>query len=339
MLKNLRRSLRNIFFISIFSLSGINAQIIFIPFENESSYQGAWNLSVEVPNYLAAYLRELHGIHVLSSSAATKLAQDRGFNVKVIPDFEAIQFIASEYNFRYALFGRIDKFNISRFLAGEPTLAGYEAYACHIEGTVQLFDIDKNEFIYTKSINEEVNDRGIGLTLLGKPTEEKEQFYGLDAMRFGGEEFNKTLVGLTMLNFAENLSADITRFDRNILKEDLDIKVKRIPADNALDDFHLNTEIKKGIILIYDISTGEAFINLGSFDEMKPGEEIGIYAEGDSLFDPVSNEFLGVSDKKISEMEIIEVRGERLSLAVVKRNREIVEKGMEVRKLTIKLRD
>lgn len=339
MLKNLKRNLKNIFFISILFTAGINAQIIFLPFENESSYQGAWNISVEIPNYLAAYSRELYEINVLSSSAAIKLALDRGFNVKDIPDFEAIQFIANEYNFRYALFGKINKFIISRFLAGEPTLAGYEAYSCLIDATIRIFDIEKNEFIYAENIIEEVNDRGFGLTLLGKPSKEKEQFYGLDAMRFGGEEFNKTIVGLTLFNFAEKLSNDINRFNKSILKDEKTVVIKKIPADEALDDFKLNTEVKKGIILTFDKSTGEAFINLGSFDDMKVGEEIGVYALADSLFDPVTNEFLGVSDKKISEMEIIEVRGERFSLAVVKRNRELVEQGMEVRKLTIRLRE
>ena len=59
----------------------------------------------------------------------------------------------------------------------------------------------------------------------------------------------------------------------------------------------------------------------------------------DSLFDPNTNEFLGLSDKIISTLEIVEIRGEKLSLAVVKNNRSQVNKGMEVRKLVLKTKE
>ena len=94
----------------------------------------------------------------------------------------------------------------------------------------------------------------------------------------------------------------------------------------------------KGQILTYDETTGEAFINLGSANGLKIGEELAVYSKVDSLFDPNTNEYLGLSDRKIANIEIIELRGGKLSLAVVKSNREKVSSGMEVRKLFIKKR-
>ena len=109
--------------------------------------------------------------------------------------------------------------------------------------------------------------------------------------------------------------------------------------DKTLDEFQLNVEIIKGQLLTYDETTGETFINLGSSSNINVGDELSVYAQADSLFDPITNEFLGLSDKSISTLEIIEIRGEKLSLAVIKNNREQVRKGMEVRKLVLKTKE
>jgi hypothetical protein len=62
---------------------------------------------------------------------------------------------------------------------------------------------------------------------------------------------------------------------------------------------------------------------------------LSVYAVGDSLFDPRTNTFIGVSDKKVGEIEIVEIRGERFSLGIIRSQIEEIKKGYQVRRITV----
>jgi len=335
----LKSCLKNIICISLFAFEAGNAQVLFTPFEDESSYKGKWELSFEIPNYIAAYLRELHSVTVLSSSAFKSLADKRTEDKALHSDFEFISNLAGSLGYKFVLTGKILEFNISRFTAGDPVVAGYEAYSCNIEINLQIYNINSNSTEYNGTVVGEINNRGLGLTLLGKPTDEKIQYLSLNEIKFGSEEFNETIVGQTMFALCQNFSDELTSSKNHLLSKISQNKIVSEIADKSLDDIKLNTEIKKGKILTYDKSTREAFINLGSANDLKVGEDLSVYSISDSLFDPTTNEFLGLSDKKISILEIIEVRGDKLSLAVVKSNFDEVAVGMEVRKLVLKRKE
>lgn len=334
----LKSFLKIILFINLLFITETKGQFLFVPFENNTNFKGAWNLNNDFPNYIAAYFREFEESRVLSASAFYSFAKDREENFN-INDLEFISQIAKDFEFQFIITGKIIEFSVSRFTAGDPTLAGYEAYACKIIAFINIYSLEKNEFVFNNKIESDVTSKSLGITLFGKPTEEKEQFFGLNTISFGGEEFAKTIVGETMEGFCDLLLTEIKIKDKEIFRNKKNPKIKPEPADVSLDDIKLNTEIIKGLILTYDEITGEAFINLGSGNNIKTGDELGIYTEADSLFDPTTNEFLGLSDSKISFLEIIEVRGNKLSLALIRENREKVKTGMEIRKLIIKKRD
>ncbi len=336
MSKNLKRFLLSIICISNIAAATTSAQMLFVPFKNESSYAGTWNLSTEIPDYIAAYLREFHTIDVLSSSVFNSLAFEISENEAEYDDLEFISNIAEKYGIRFVVMGSIKTFDITRFTAGEPILAGYESFSCEVECQIKIFNLVSNSMDYLDDINSKIANRGLGLTLFGKPTEEKLQFYSLNTIRFGGEEFSKTIVGETMFQFCENLAADIKYKSSEILKKEYHKKIKQDINDPKLDSIAIKSEVLKGIILTYDSSTGEAFINLGEEDGVRPGEEIYIYAKSDSLFDPVSNRFLGISEKRISSIEIVELRGGKLALGIVTENRQLITEGMEIRKIIFK---
>lgn len=336
MLMNLKSYLKNITSISLFLVGISNAQVLFVPLQNQTSYKGVWNISEDVPNYLAAYLREFYELNVLSSTSYQSLADEKTKDKSLQNDLEVIGEIAKKYGFQYAITGTIKTFDISRFTAGDPTVAGYESYSCNVEGILQIFDLSINALVFSGSVTGEISDRGLGITLLGKPTEEKEQYFNLNSIRFGSEEFGATIVGETMILFCENFVKELEQVSRNFFKDTKQLNVTVEVSDKTLDDITLNTEVLKGQILTYDETTGEAFINLGSSNGLKIGEELAVYSKIDSLFDPDTHEYLGLSDKKISNIEIIELRAGKLSLAVVKSNREKVNAGMEVRKLFIR---
>lgn len=338
-LKNLKNYLRNIICISLFLTADICPQLVFTPFENESSFKGVWNLSIEIPNYIAAYLREFYKVNVLSSKAFLSLAEKREINTSLPIDVQSASVIVTETGFLYLVTGKINDFGVSRFSAGESNIAGYEAYRCDVEISIRIFDINTNSNILAQNFEKSITNKGLAFNLFGAASDDKKQFLALDKIIFGSEEFHKTIVGEAMFQLCNDLAAEIKEVNKEILYPKKDAKLSITIQDNSLDNVKLKTEIIKGQILTYDSTSGEAFINVGSFHGLNKGAILNVYAPADSLFDPNSNEFIGVGDRVISTLEIIEVRGEKLSLALISENRDKVKKGFEVRKMILKSKE
>lgn len=335
-MKSLGKHLRNIISISLlFSISG-RAQLLFTPFENQSSFKGAWNLSEEIPNYIAAYLREFYKVNVLSSTAYLSLAEKKEISKSNLSDFQSYTLIADEVGSNYVVTGKVLDFDVSRFIAGESNIAGYEAYSCKINIAMQIFDLSSNTMLFNETVESTVSNKGLGLNLFGIPSDEKRQYLALNKIRFGSEEFHKTIVGEAMFQLCEDLTAEMKQVNKELLYPKKETRTSAAMQDSSLEKVKLITEIIKGQILTYDSASGEAFINVGSSDGVKKGTILNIYAPADSLFDPNSNEFIGISDKNISTLEVVEVRAEKFSLAVVTKDKEKVHKGMEVRKLLLR---
>jgi len=321
--------------ISLFCNS--NAQIVFTPLVDESTYKGKWNISEDVPNYLAAYMRDVQRMNVISASSFLSYLPEQERDQSIYSDIEYISKIPIDTSFRYIVFGKISEFSIQKFNAGESGLGGYERYAVSITLDIKVFPL----FSYGSAISDEVtaeaSRNALGLTIFGKPTADRDQYYGLNLIKFGGEEFAKTLPGEAMLSLSANFVEILKSNKLDLTSSITEMTPKgRIAADTTLDDINISTEIIKGTLLLYDAATGETFINLGSAHNLKIGEEFGIYAGADSLFDPATNEFLGVTDRKVAVLEVVEIRGEKFSLCVVKENRKNVSKGMTVKKIYIK---
>ncbi len=337
-MKSLKKFLRSITFISLLFAETGYSQYMFTPFENESSFKGAWNLSQEVPNYIAAYLREFYKVNVLSSTGFVSLAEKENIPSDSYSDFQTYAVVANKVGFTYVVTGKVDDFTVDRFSAGESNLAGYEAYSCNISISLQVYDLSTNSTAYSGNVESSISNRGLGVNLFGIPSDGKKQYLALNNIRFGSEEFHKTIVGETIFQLCEDLATDIKIKNTALLRPQKQISKTELP-DSAATEIHLNVEVIKGQILTLDETSGEAFINLGSYHKIKVGDELSIYSPADSLFDPVTNEFLGLSDVSISSLEIVEIRGEKLALAVIKKNLTQVRKGLEVRKLVLRTKE
>lgn len=335
-MKSLKKYLKNIICISFLLSVESYSQFVFTPFENESSFKGAWNLSIEIPNYIAAYIREFYKVSVLSSTAFLSLAEKQDISIGNPIDMQSASIIVNEAGFSYLVLGKINDFGISRFSAGESNIAGYEAYRCDIEISITIFNINSNTTVFSHNIKKSITNKGLAFNLFGAASDDKKQYLALDKMIFGSEEFHKTIVGEAMFQLCEDLTAEMKQVNKELLYPKKETKASVTMQDSSLEKVKLMTEIIRGQILTYDSASGEAFINLGSLHGLSKGTILNIYAPADSLFDPNSKEFVGISDKNISTLEVVEVRGEKFSLAVVTEDKEKVQKGMEVRKLLLR---
>lgn len=324
-----KKKLQNIFCISfsllvLFSSSAF-PQIAFTKFENNSSYEGNWELEYDVPNFIASYVRESFELSVLSpKNLEYEITNSKADSV---PIFEFI----NQSGFQYLVTGIISKFSISRFTAGEPKLAGYETYSNDVTFSLNILDLSSNKIIFSEIFSKEMSDLGVGVTIFGRESESKKEFYKLNEIRFGSSEFVQTLIGKNMLFLSEAFTEKAKPIFSDLVKSKISILKNHIEVQPS----PLTRKIVKGEILLIDLENKEVFINLGSSDNLSVGSVLSVYAVGDSLFDPQTNIFLGIADRKVGEIEIVEVRGERFSLGIIRSGSEEVKKGFQVRKIAV----
>ncbi|MCX8057715.1 MAG: hypothetical protein N3F03_08925 [Ignavibacteria bacterium] len=318
---NFKKKLLSIFFINILIPVSLFSQIAFLSFENKSSYKGNWNLSYDLPDFISDYLREKYTSIILSPSTTENLIKENS-------EISYQEFLTNK-GIKYLIEGIILNFSINRSIAGEPKVAQYESYSNNIEVEFKITDLRTNKIIFQQSLEQKTSDLGVGLTIFGRETETKKEFEQLEKIKFGSDEFLKTLVGKNLLKLCEKFSSKVETIIE--LQQNFNQTEKKLDTTNS----KLKRKILTGEILFVDDDTKEVFVNLGKKENLQVGMILPVFASGDSIFDKTTGEFLGVTDKKIGEIEIIEVRGDRFSLGIIKNEKEKISKGNKVRKVEI----
>ncbi|MCX8009847.1 MAG: hypothetical protein N3A61_01725 [Ignavibacteria bacterium] len=299
----------------------------FTKFENRSNYAGAWKIEFDLPNVISSYIREKFELHTISASL---LERELSSNYS---DSISLSQVISNLNCKYLVTGKLNKFSISRFTAGEPKIAGYESYVNDISLQLTITDVVNQKIVWTDDFERSSSDLGFGITIFGRQTQSKREFDNLDNIKFGSSEFFETLVGKNVLKLCEEITSRSEELLKSIKNEKLLVNEQK-----SIQEVTANPFIKKiirGELIIIDNDAKEVFLNLGSKDFIKVGDILNVYTFGDSIFNSKTNKFIGVADKKIGEIEIIEVRGESFSLGFIKSQTQPFIKGNEVRKLTI----
>lgn len=318
---NLGIRLRSILFISLLFPVLVSGQIAFFNFEDKSNYKGSWNLSWDIPHFFADYLREKYSVIVLSPATTEKLIQEE-------PDRSKLEILISN-NINYSISGIIHDFSINRLVAGEPKVAQYETYANEIEIELLVTELKSNRIIFNEKLTQKSSELGVGVTIFGRESEAKREFSQLDQVKFGSEEFLQTLIGKNLLKLCDRFSIKIEPI-LNLYTTDRITDSTKSPTKTKF-----KRKIISGEILFVDIETQEVFINLGKKDNLEVGHILPVYAMGDTLKDSKTGEILGIMDKKIGEIEIIEVRGDRFSLGIIKEEKEKIIKGHKIRKIEL----
>ncbi|CUU02124.1 hypothetical protein JGI1_00428 [Candidatus Thermokryptus mobilis] len=297
-------------FVFAFNIAQSQSKFAFIPFEDMSKFKGRWNLKLEIPRYLGDFLMKFYGVEILPVDSVIR------FSGEAKPNWVDI-FFFSELNkwfgVRYVIGGKILVFNVSRFATGFPEMAGYESYSADVEIEIEVYNTFSGERVLIFGISGEVKEQGLGLTLLGKPTEKYTQFYSLDLLRFGSKEFNQTIIGKAMnkagLEFAMRLKGYIPEAFSG--------------SDESLREIEGVTELKvveiKGKILHIG-KQNLVYINLGSGDGLVPGVIAYVYD----------------IDKKIADIEVVDVVDSHLSACKVLNSFGEIRKDFEVRVKIVK---
>ena len=131
----------------------------------------------------------------------------------------------------------------------------------------------------------ELNDRDLGLDLLGKPREQDTQFAGLKDVEFGSEEFRQTLLG----------RATVEAID------DLVQKIAAVFQPGGIEIAGISPEI----ISVYG---DDIYCNLGSEHGLRPRFRFAVHPNADRVqadgLDPLQS---------VAVVEVAEIIGARLS--------------------------
>ncbi len=313
--------LRNIFFISLLLIKYCFSQIAVQNFINRSNYEGNWNLSYQIPDFISDYLRERFNLLVLSPYLLEK-----EWNYYQNQFSSLSEFLVSK-EIQFLIKGTIKEFSIQRLTAGEPKFAQYETYSNDVKIEIEVLDLLKNQVVLFETIRQKSSELGAGVTIFGRESEIKREFYRLDQIEFGSLDFMTTLIGKNLLKLCEKLSIKLEPIFINIQQETEKTNIEVHSTSG--------TKFKKmifwGEILFVDEATREVFVNLGKKENIEEGMALSVYVDKDTIYDATTGELLGIVDKKIGEIEIIEVRGERFSLGIIREEREKISKGNKVK--------
>ena len=311
------------------------------PFKDNSGFRGKWNVPIDVPRFLSVYMKERFHVGVINPVSVWNFAAENGIDSQRVHEIFLAGRYAEQFRTRFVVIGTIEEFSISRFMVSEVQLAGYEAFSSTVKINVVLYDgahggrEGAQPIIYEGEAEGTVKDRGLGITLFGKQTDRTSEFFSLDELSFGSEQFNRTILGEALLRCAEDLGTKLERAIPTLVSKSVvlssDIVVDTAGADTEIV---LKRRLVNGEIVIVD--GNDVFINIGSSDGIAVGDILPVYIPGAAITDPKTGESLGSTDKKIGEIQIIEVRAERLSLGTIISGKELIQPKHRIRKVIVR---
>ena len=292
-----------ILFVLVWSPVRADHTLAVIPFEDHSGFDGAWDVEFGLTGLLSERLAAVQGYLVIGpdSSARTEAAVEVAASDSGRPRealFDSLQA-------GYLVTGTIEEFGISRFGIVTPTLGGYQSYRAGARVSFSLWERGAAGAMLTDQAEAEVKQGGLGLTLLGKPTDEMAQWEMLDKLEFGSEAFMATIIGQAVDT----------------------LLIEMVGKFQAALPPQKNLESAIGPAVIVSIDGDQVYINRGFEDDVHIGDRFEVYRRGEELRDPETGELLGYSDRRVGVIRVNFVKSAHLSVAEVKeeeREREIM---------------
>ena len=295
---------------------------IFLPFQNSSDFTGRWDVGVDVPRFLAAFMKERYRIPTVSPAIVKNFFEEQKHEGRSFEDVKFWDALYRTFKVRFLIAGVVEQFEVSRFVTGQPLLGGYEAFKGSLNISFSVFDLERATQSATAApikrglATGEYADRSLTLTLFGKQSDRTVEYRDLDKIRFGSEDFNRTVIGQACFQAAENFALEIESAMPVIKAWGMSNPDSLLRLGQMLDSISLNfkpTTIWGTIVFIEGES---AFINLGSDDGIRQGQQLLVYK---NLM--AQEAAIGV----IGELLVSEVRGPHLSLARIVKGQKILK--------------
>ena len=284
--------------------------IIFLPFKNNSDFQGKWDIGNDVPRFVSAYTTARFGVKTVSPVIVLDFLHQQNLSDEKLDDIGFWKELYQRFGLRFAVAGSVETFDISRFVTGDPQLMGYEAFKGETKISYRVLDLKRSGFtsdaleVTKGEASGEFSDRSLVLTLLGKPTQRTVEYRDLDKIPFGTEDFNRTVIGQACLQMSEHFSLKL-EIQLPILKSKNTGRIDTVKLTREFSDTTaLNFKAHFVMGLIVFVESDEAFINLGTGDGVQKGMTAIVFSQKDPT-------------KKVGEIEILDVRSDHFSLGKI----------------------
>lgn len=307
--------LRNTFYIISFLLIPLSAQKVgILPFENLSGFEEVWDIRKDIPVHFGAMLAKEENNEIVPFDELDALLQSN--TKKKINQYDTEDWKALLPGCDVIVIGYIDQFDLKRYNVAEPTLAGYEYYSFTVKMRVIFADLNLGRVSEQTEVETELSRNVVGLNLFGRTSSDRKDFFGLSQIDFGSEKFMRSIVG-------EGMADAFNQFYKHYKRE---IKLSYSESDDESESVPTLT----GTLLTYDASTGDAFVNIIT-KGLKPGERLFVYEETDSLYDQNTGELIGIAEKRIGELRILEIRNSKLLYAAVQGDKTVLRPGLIIK--------
>ena len=278
-----------------------------LPFEDDSGFESGWDVGSGLAGLLSQRLAAIPGYWVAKWDSAgwMETAAGNAASDSACPGEALFDSLWAGH----LIIGTIEEFGISRFGIVSPTLGGYQSYRASVRVSFSLWERGAAGALLSERAEGEVKQGGLGLTLLGKPTDEMQQWEMLDALEFGSEPFMATIIG----------GAIDTLLTGIVEKIQLALPPQR----------NLGSTI--GPAVIVSIDGDQVYINRGFEDGVQVGDRFEVYRQGEELRDPQTDELLGYSDLRVGLIRVGFVKSAHLSVAEVMEGAGEIRDGDEIR--------
>jgi len=283
----------------------LSQSLLLLPFRNASEYKGPWNVSVRVPEALAAALDSNEFLRPLLLDSVRAGLNRREWKGKITLDRGLA--LAEEAGADYVVFGQIDGLSMQRFRATVPQ-GGYRSYEGYTHITLRPLKVISQEPLGDVSREASEKTKQYGITNPAAYIPYEKEYFVLGQMQWGSEEFHKTLVG-----------------------ESVDQCVARLAA--ALDSLiRPPPELRASRPVTIDLEDDQAYINVGLADSVSTGDKFGVWDKGRVLTDPNTGIVLGHAlPRRVGVVQVEQVLSEHLSLVRILEGRERVRKEYAIR--------
>lgn len=295
---------------------------VFLPFQNNSDFAGRWDVGVDVPRFLAAFMKERYRVPTVSPVIVKNFFEEQNHQGRSFDDIKFWDALYKKFNVRFLIAGVVEQFEVSRFVTGQPLLGGYEAFKGSLNLSFAVFDLERTAQSATASSIKrglaagEYADRSLTLTLFGKQSDRTIEYRDLDKIRFGSEDFNRTVIGQACFQTAESFAMEIESAMPAIKAWGMTNPDSLLHFGQMLDSISLNFKPMTIWGNIVFIEGESAFINLGSEDGIRSGQQLPVYKN--LMAQEASAGIVG-------ELQVTEVRGPHLSLARIVKGQKFLK--------------
>ncbi len=287
---------------------------IFLPFENNSDFEGKWEIGVDVPRFLNAYVSQRYRIPSVSPVLVRNFLEEQKLYASSLDDVKFWIELYKRFHVRYLVAGTVEEFDVSRFMTGQPLLGGYEAFKGEVRIRYVIYDMDRTAVSssYVQSTKGEVAgefaDRSLAMTLFGKPTERTLEFRDLDKIKFGTDEFNRTVIGQACFQLGEHFSMELESALPTMKVWAATTPDSLLTLAQSMDSISISFRHLTISGSIVFIEANNVFLNLGSEDGIRVGQRVLVYAAGSEPSEQKNNKA-----GTVGELQVLEVRGPHLS--------------------------